>query len=273
MTSFDDLEISLAQGRPVRLYQFSRGPLFWRYVSGTVAVIQNTFSFEPVDGGIIDDGIRQTGQTTPDQLTITAPADLAVAQLYRIAPPSETVQLTVFARHDGADDYLVSWSGDIREVKWPELDRCSIICAPLSNRMEMTGLRLTWDRACPHALYSSSCGVSAALWKVDAQLHNLDGQTLQTPTAALYPDGYFTAGYVEWPGVGGVYERRGIERHAGTALTLIGGTAGISAGATLRLYPGCTQTTAGCIQFDNLLNFGGIPHLAGTSPFDGNNPF
>ncbi|GHT89937.1 hypothetical protein FACS1894101_1570 [Betaproteobacteria bacterium] len=273
MTTFDQRERSLAEGAPLRLYQFARGSMAWRYNSSARDVTHQTFTFSSVAGGITDDGIRQTGETTPDELTLTAPAGLDVAQLYRVAPPSETVQLTVFSRHDGADDWLVSWTGDVRAVKWPALDRCQIICAPMSARMEMTGLRLTWDRACPHALYSAACGVSAALWRVAALLSSLDGATLTVPEAANYPDGYFTAGIVEWATAGGVLERRGIEQHASVSLTLIGGTAGIPPGTALSLYPGCRQTTAGCRQFGNLLNFGGIPHLAGTSPFNGNNPF
>lgn len=271
--SFDTAERSLAEGAPLRLYQFSRGTLAWHYASGDRDVTHHARVFETVRGGITDDGIRQTGQSQPDQLVITAPADLEVAQLYRGAPPSSEVALTVFARHAGVNDYLVAWSGGVRSVRWPRLDRCAITCAPLSTRMDMVGLRLAWERGCPHALYSAACGVSAALWRVESTVQSMDGAAISNGTFAAYPEGYFSGGYLEWSIGGGEYDRRGIERHTGSTLTLLGGSAGIALGAAVRAYPGCKQTTTSCKAFANLPNFGGIPHLAGTSPFDGNNPY
>lgn len=271
--SFESQETSLADGRPLRLYRFTRGAIAWCYASGDRPVTQSTQVYQNVTGGIIDDGIRQTGQASPDQLTITAPASLEVAQLYRAAPPSEEVALTIFSRHIGADDFMVSWSGSISAVRWPALDRAEIVCAPLSSRMSMTGLRLTWDRACPHALYSASCGVSDALWRIPATVDVMDGQTVNCPEASGYPDGYFTGGLIDWQTAYGAIERRAIQSHVGTALALLGGTAGLVALQSARLYPGCGQTTTRCKQFNNLPNFGGIPHLPGKSPFDGNNYF
>ncbi|MDR2186852.1 MAG: phage BR0599 family protein [Azonexus sp.] len=270
--SFDALETSLASGQPLRLYHFARGVDSWRYSSGDRDITHNTLVYESVPGGIADDGIRQTGQTSPDKLTLTVPADLEVAQLYRAAPPSTAVTLTVFALHWTEADYIVIWSGNVRSVRWPQPDRASIVCAPLSEAMDATGLRLTWDRSCPHALYSAACGVSAALWRVEATVQSVDGASVESGAFAGYPDGWFTAGYLEWF-VGSVTERRGIERHVGSTLWLLGGASGIPVGATARAYRGCPQTTAACISFDNLPNYGGIPHLAGVSPFDGRNPY
>lgn len=271
--TFDLSERSLAAGRPVRLYQFTRGTLAWRYNSSDRDLTHQAQTYESVAGGIVDDGIRQTGQSRPDTLQITGPADLEVAQLYRGAPPAGNVALTIFARHHGVDDYVVIWAGGVRSVKWPQADRCTIVCSPLSVAMETTGLRLGWSRTCPHALYSAACGVSPALWRVDASVQSMGGASVSNGAFAAYPAGYFTGGYVEWAIGGGEYDRRGIEHHAGSTLTLLGGSAGIALNAALRVYPGCAQTVAACNAFSNLANYGGIPHLAGKSPFDGNNPF
>jgi uncharacterized phage protein (TIGR02218 family) len=271
--NFDQAETSLASGAPLRLYKFTRGPVAWCYTAGDRDIEHQAMTYKTVAGGITDDGIRQSGQAQPDQLTITAPASLDVAQLYRAAPPSSEIALTLFARHTGVDDYLVYWSGGIRTVKFPALDRCEIVCSPLSSRMSMTGLRLSWGRACPHALYSHACTLSPALWRIDGQVQALDGAVLQCPAAAMYNDGYFTGGYIEWAAYGGLTERRGIEAHAGAKLRILGGTAGIAAGAALKLYPGCDQSAARCKQYNNYPNFGGIPHLPEDSPFDGHNPF
>lgn len=266
--SFASRETSLADGQPLRLYHFARGTASWRYASGDRDIVHQTQVYK--SAAISDDGIRQTGQTTPDKLTLTVPADLEVAQLYRSAPPSTAVTLTVFALHFAEPDFVVVWSGNVRAVKWPRADRASIVCAPLSEAMDATGLRLTWDRSCPHALYSAACGVSAALWRAEAALQTIDAVSVSSGAFAAYPDGYFTAGYLEWT-AGANMERRAIEGHIGERLWLLGGAAGIPLGAAVRAYRGCQQTTTACVSFNNLPNYGGIPHLAGVSPYDGRN--
>lgn len=271
--TYDARERSLADGQPVRLYQFVRGVLRWSYCSADRDIVHLNQPFKALRGGISDSGVRQTGQTAPDTFKITAPADLEVAQLYRGVAPSAPVSLTVFARHFDLDEYLVIWSGEVRAVRWPALDRCEISCAPLTERVGMQGLRLGWERGCPHALYSLACGVPMSGYRVDSSVQSLDGASISSGALAGYPAGYFTGGLVEWSIGGGEYERRGIERHAGTSLQLLGGTSGISLGQAVRVYPGCRQTTEGCKAFDNLANYGGIPHLAGESPFDGRNVF
>jgi len=271
--SFDTLERSIADGAPRRLYLFQRGVQAWCYASGDRDVTHLARAYKAIAGGIADDGIRQTGQAQADMLQITAAADLDVAQLYRSLPPSADVSVTVFGLHESLADYVVLWSGSVRSVKWPRIDRCVISCATLAASLESTGLRLSWDRACPHALYTVACGVDAAAWRVTSSVQSMDGASVTNGGLAAYPAGYFTGGYVEWSLPGGEPERRGIERHADGTLHLLGGTAGIAPGAALNVYPGCAQTTTACKAFGNLANFGGIPHLAGVSPFDGNNHF
>ncbi len=272
--TYDLTERSAAAARPVRLYRFTRGTLAWRYCSADRDIVHQAQTFKALRGGIKDGGIRQTGQGSPDLLKLTAPADLEVAQLYRGAAPSSPIQLTVFARHYGVDDYLVIWSGEIRSVKWPALDRCEISCSPLTERMEMQGLRLGWERNCPHALYSTACGVDMNLYRVESTVQGMDGASISNGAFAAYPAGHFTGGLVEWSIGGGEYERRGIEAHSGSTLTLLGGSGGLGLSQVIRVYPGCAQTVASCKnRFDNLANYGGIPHLAGKSPWDGSNVF
>jgi uncharacterized phage protein (TIGR02218 family) len=271
--TFDAAERASASGRPVRLYEFRRGVLRWAYASGDRDIEHNNQLYRALRGGISDSGIRQTGQTSPDMLKLTAPADLDVAQLYRAAAPSSPVQLTVFARHYGVDDYLVIWAGEIRGVRWPALDRCEISCSPLTERMNMQGLRLGWERNCPHALYSLACGVDSNLHRVAITVQALDGVSISSAELSGYPLGRFTGGLVEWPVGAGEYDRRGIEAHTAGGLQLLGGSDGLAVGSAVRVYPGCAQTVASCKVFNNLPQYGGIPHLSGKSPWDGSNVF
>ncbi len=159
-------------------------------------------------------------------------------------------------------------------VSWPDVDRAEIACQPLSASMDRVGLRLTYMRSCPHALYDVNCGVNRDQFKVAATVSTLTGSAIEYSSAAMLPDGRAAGGYIEWSIGSGELERRSILAHSGSTLTLLGGTDGLSAGQAITVYPGCRQTTADCHDyFANLDNFGGFPAMPGTSPFDGNPVF
>jgi len=267
--SFDSRERSLRGGQPVRLYEFSRGTLFWRYTTADRDIVSQLRKFESVS--ISDDGIRQTGEASADRLVITAPSDLAVARLYRAAPPSVEIGLTIYDAHYGDADAVVSWVGSVSHVKWPRQDRSQISCESLPASLDKPGLRLAWERNCPHSLGDRLCGVDLEQFKTAGTIAGVGGAGIAVPAAGGLPAGYLSGGFIAWEISGGETERRGIETHSVITLTLIGGTAGLVAGQPLRLYPGCPRTIQACHdRFGNELNYGGIWHLPGRSPFDGN---
>lgn len=272
--SFDSRERSLAAGVPIRLYEFKRGVLRWLYNSSDRDITHNNQIFRSLVGGITDDGIRQTGQASADSLSITAPASIEVAQLYRGVPPSNTIDLVIYDMHQGEPEVLVSWIGEIASVNWPRLDSCTIKATPFDASLEQPGLRMTWQRGCPHAIYSVPCGVDRNAYKVNALVQSMTGMAISSGTFAAHPDGWFSGGYIEWPIGDGEFDRRAIESHVGQVLTLLSGTARIAPGQSVTAYPGCGQVVQICrTKFNNLNNNGGYPHLSGRSPFDGNPVF
>ncbi|MCP8465185.1 phage BR0599 family protein [Pseudomonas sp. ZM23] len=269
--SFDNRERSLASGQPVRLYQFQRGVLRWTYTSGDRDITWNNQIFRSVPGGISDSGITQSGDPQADRFVIEAPADLDVAQQYRGRPPSDEVALTVFDLHYGDNEALVSLAGSIAAVNWPRIDTVRITCLSIEASMERPGLSDTYGRTCRAVLGDTRCKVALASYRVDAQIQSRTGTTLSAAAVAGYPDGWFTAGYVEWSAGGGNFDRRHIERHQGTDLAILGGTAGMPVAGAVRVYPGCDFLIETChSKFNNTPNFRGINKLQGESPFDGN---
>ncbi len=267
--NFDGIETSLASGKPIRLYLFERGAsLRWAYTGP-----DRDITYQNVDylrREISDDGIRQSGESSADALTITGPASLAVAQLYRGAPPSDEITLTIRDMHFGDTEALVSWSGSISDVNFPAVDRCEIVCESLAASLQRQGLRLAWQRNCPYALGDRNCKVDMEPLAVPGTVITLDGTTLSATAWAGYPDGWFAGGWVQWPVGGGEFDRRGIESHVGGVLGLLGGTAGLALNQVLTGYPGCSRTIQVCQdKFTNSDNYGGVYHLPGRSPFDG----
>ena len=271
--SFASRETSTSGAQPVRLYLFELSATQrWAYCTADRPITLLGITYRP--SAIQDDGIRMTGEASADMLKITAPGDLAVAGLWRTVPPSDEVFVTVRDTHYGlgatAADADVVWVGSISGVRWPQDDRCELSCETLASSMNVPGLKLTFQRSCPHSVYDSECRVSRVLHAQQASITGLDGASIQHNAAGA---GTYAGGFVEWQ-TNGRIERRGVDTEVGQKLTLLGGTAGLAIGATVTLYPGCDGTSGICHgRFANMDNHGGFRHMPGKSPFDGDPVF
>lgn len=269
--SFDAREHSLALGQPIRLYLFKRGVFHWSYNTSDRDITWNNEVFKGLRGGISDSGIAQSGDPESDRLTITAPADLEVAQLFRGMPPSDEISLVIYDLHWGDSEVLASWMGTIAGVNWPKVDTASITCLSEEAGMEQPGLTDTFSRTCWAVLGDLWCGVDLNTYRVAVQIQSISGTTVSSGGAAAYPDGHFTGGFAEWPIGNGNYDRRHIERHQGSNLVMLAGTAGMPTSGVLRIYPGCDFMITTCHgKFGNKDRFRGEPQLQGESPYDGN---
>ncbi|MCP3688660.1 MAG: hypothetical protein GY784_09630, partial [Gammaproteobacteria bacterium] len=264
---FNELEDSLSDGQPVKLYQFVRGTQQWTYASGDRDISHLARVYRSLAGGISDAGLTQGGEDGTNNVRITAPGDLDVAQLYRGIPPSDTIELVIYEMHYGDPDYRVSFVGEVQGVSFPAADRCEIRCSPESVSMQSQGLKLCWERACPHSLYGRGCTVDRNAYAVAATITGIDGVVISVTGVGSYSDGWFNAGYIEWPVSNGNYDRRAIESHVGNDLTIFGGVEGLSVTQDIVAYPGCDQTPTTCnTKFGNMPNYGGFRHMPGRSP-------
>lgn len=166
------------------------------------------------------------------------------------------------------------WVGTVVEVKRPAIEKAEIITASLSATMSSAGLRLCWGRNCPYTLYSYGCGVEQQHFAVGATIEAKNGVSITVTLPSDLPSNWFRAGLVEWRDHEGVIETRAITTQAGNQLTLMGGTKGIEVGMKVTAYPGCDGRVQTCAEkFQNVLNFGGIPHMPNKSPYDGSRVF
>lgn len=268
--TFEARERSLAAGQPIRLYEFTHGVTTWRYCTADRSIQTGAQTWLSIAGGVIDEGIRQSGDAASDTLNIRAPADLPVVRLYRTLPPTTEVAVVVRDMHYGDDEQRVSWVGSISQVNRDAPDRVEIVCENLLASLNRGGLGLTYERNCPYATYDHNCRVNRDLFRVDTTLSGAGGATVEAAAFASHVDGWYAGGFIEWQSAPGVTERRFIKAHVGVRLTLLGGTAGLAEGAPVSAYAGDDRTAKTCRdKFNNLPNFGGYPMLPGKSPFDG----
>jgi uncharacterized phage protein (TIGR02218 family) len=265
--TFDARETSVESGRPFRLYEFRLGVLAWRYTDADRLFTFATEDYLPI--AISDDGVRQSGEVQTDALTVTVPFDLPVVKLFRAAPPATEIEVTIRELHVDEAESRIAYIGYVQSMKRPGPERAAFVCQDLNASMDRMGLRLGWERGCPHTIYDESCGVSRALHQVSGIV---DSKTALTLTVGAFAalDGKLARGDLEFSIGGGEVDRRGIEEHVGPTVRLIGGTDGIELGVTVTAVKGCKNIAGYCnSEFSNLPNYGGFPHLQGENPFGG----
>ncbi len=263
---FNDFENSPYAGKPIRLFDFWRQTKHWCYTTADRPIAWQGQTFMPA--AIDMDSIKVNSEMQQMTRTITAPRDIAVADQYRISPPMDSVQLRVWMIHYGDTQAVTEWVGRVIQAKW-QGSKVAISGNPFFASYRQTGLRLRWCRQCPYALYGPGCGVDQQAHRVNAILSGVNKFTLTADAFASLPDGRFAGGYLEWVDNDGLIDRRSIDAHTGTTITVAAGSPDFVNGLAISAYPGCNHTIADCQYFMNLPDYGGAPNIPTQNPVDG----
>lgn len=267
--SFDVLERSRSRGRPQTLYRFQYGDIVYGYTDAedTITVAGQDYLPEPVDRG----ALNSSGSLDKAALTLNVKRDNAVAELFRVFPPSDVVTVTIFQGHDSdpAVEFLAVWTGRVISCG-REGSMAALLCEPVSTSLKRPGLRRRWQYPCPHALYGPQCGVNRAAFTVETMVSGINGAVVSLPTGwnGAHAEAGFLHGILEWEGPDGRRELRTILRvnEAGNQILVGGKVAGLSVGATVKLSRGCDKQMASCTSFANIKNFGGQPWIPKKNP-------
>lgn len=272
--SFNSYENSIEAGRPVVLYTFTLGTTVWRYTSSDV-------DYLALDGkvwksvAISNDAIKQSGEASSDALNITAPISIGPVQVHLVTPPPQAIQVSIGYVHRDDGNIRVCYAGEITQVNPSLIGQAQITVETTSATMRREGLRLGWQRSCPYALYDAlTCKVNKASYVKHYKVIAKSGFLIQAYGASAMGRDYFTGGFISWLDPIRGNEFRGITAHFDNSLQIFGSLDDIYEGLNIDVYPGCPRTSTACKdKFNNLPNYGGIPHLPGSSPFDGNPVF
>lgn len=271
--SYNEIEISNDEGRPVFLYSFTLGAAVWRYTSSDADVILNGYKWTAVP--ISDDGVKLTGEAQTDSIAITAPSSIAPAQMFIGTPPSQAIMVGIYHYHDGDDQAVLGYVGELIQVGQPQPGTAVLTCDAISASMQRDGLRLGWQRNCPYALYDTlTCKADKTATVVECQVFEIAGNLVTLSGLDGVPDDSMAGGFIEWQDPSRGTEYRGIETQKGNTVGMFGLADGLYYGLKVKAYPGCDRRASTCQnKFNNLPNYGGIPDLPGKSPFDGDPVF
>lgn len=272
-TTYDVAEVGTYTGTDARLYRFQIGSAVWFYNNSDRDVVWNGVTWKRIQ--ISDDGLKQKGEAVSDDFVISVEATIPLITLFNGTPPTNPIQVILFQLQYGDNIAPIMWVGYVSSVRYKDNVSADIVCNTQTAYLNRKGLRLSWSRACPHALYDQACGLDRAAWGEEAMVTGLGGNffsyTITAPSGRA--DGRFRNGYVEWTVDNLFTHRRPIMEDNVLNAIVSGLTDGMTIGMLVTMYPGCERTPAACKTFDNLSNYGGFPMMPGRSPFDGNPVF
>lgn len=273
---FSLFETSRQDGAPIELYEFSRrGCEYWRYTTTKNDVLHNSHTW--ASESISRSRLAQANDQSRNALALIVPRNNAVADLFRISPPTDIITLTLYGLHRGdLTDPVHLWSGRVLNAKWKETSTAELQCEPVSFSMRRPGLRRLYQRNCPHVLYGNQCKVNKLNFQHMTTVTSISGSVLGVASedSTTYP-----GGFVEWP-FGDSFptegqepctvDRRFVTGHAANSFTLDRPFQGIQVGDEVALYPGCAHNMNVCSSiFANLDNYGGMPFMPIKNPFSG----
>ncbi len=247
------------------LYEFQLGSQIYRFTSSSIAITVSGNVYQP---RVLErTSVAVTMEQARNALTIKAPSDFEVADLYYAVAPTETVLFRLKRYNEGGlGNTDLVWSGRLLNCEWNEEDQVEMQCEPITLSVGRNGLFRRFNRQCPYALYSpTTCKVDRTLYEHVTSVVGIYGGDLEV--LDLGTTSSYVGGFVELATATHV-ERRFVEAQSGTTLTLMQPFNGIEVGDTVTVLPGCDRTTATCNGvYGNIENYGGFPYMQTTNVF------
>lgn len=264
-------DASADQGSPLKLFVFTRSTKTWRYTDADRLIFYNGDAYAPGQG-IAHSKIQDGGEKNKVSIKITLPKTLKVADNWRPYPPSDPVAVTIMTQHFGEADFLADWVGRIVGPQYGDTT-LTLTSEPTSTAARVSSQGRSWTRGCDLMLYSQGhglCNVPQEPHAVPATLTGRAGNMLSADAFGEVPSGRLAGGFVEWQREDGLVDRRSIDLHSGTTITVDYGAADLLEGLELTAYPGCAQTWNDCEYYQNTDNYGGELWIPGRNYYDGN---
>ncbi len=283
--TFDAFE--KGDGSPVELLTFANGLEIFRYTNQIEPVTVGSFVFEPL--AYTRSAWSQSKDQDDNNVRMTAPKDLAVAQLYQGILSSNVTTVSIQRFH--ADDLptpqiQVSWKGQIVSLQYSG-DNVEFLMEPLTKGTEVTPPD-TFSSQCNAFLFQSpGCNLTSDDWKFVATATSItpdgleltfNGLRVQAEALDLAQGGpgVLTADELDTYWQGGH-----IRTGDGEIRDIIEGNVGgdpdavrvqlkfktFAAGQGASVFAGCRLTIDICERkFNNAINFQGYPYVPEIDP-------
>jgi uncharacterized phage protein (TIGR02218 family) len=259
--AYADDEKSTEASRPIELYTLVAGATTYRYTSHHSDYVYSgqTYTAIPIQRS----AVALEGGLPTREITITLPVTTAFVLAIRGAMPQQGLTAAVDRVQPVSAESRRLWVGSINTFSFSG----SLADLRVSNTMDdplatdVPGYRI--QSLCNHQLFDgTTCKVVRATYTVNTTIASFSGNDVTLTSDGGNPDGWATGGELYNTTRN---ERRMIIAHVGNVVTLIAPfRSGVANGDSVSLYAGCDRSIATCrTKFNNVLNFGGHPHIKG----------
>lgn len=185
--SYDLIEVSTQDGRPVELYEFQRNGEFFRFTSADVIVNDGTNDFTPI--AIERSSIGQTDDFSKASINIEFMRDEDFANSFLRYSPDSPTTLTIKREHFGDGEFIVYWKGRVGGVS-ADGSRIKLECESVFSSLQRQGLRARYQRMCRHVLYDNNCTIDINQFSVPAIVTTITTNTIDyiTVTDSANPE-------------------------------------------------------------------------------------
>lgn len=176
--SYSGKENSVFEGMPVELYEFSNGISVWRYTSADYIVdthkgVVSGFNYNDPQGRFVPEQIQrsevgETQEVNKLSVKVVVTKQCAVAGIFLFYPPTSVTSLTIFSFHSSdplitatahpAESIVTLWLGRVLNFDISG-NLVEFYCEPITTSIRRLGLRMFYQRQCPHILYEGACAV------------------------------------------------------------------------------------------------------------------
>lgn len=274
--SFLSYEQSQASSQPVEVYEFTYQGVTQYFTSADHPVTVGPITYAPLQ--LARTAFVESGEIGKNNITITAPDNWTISELFAAGPPDDIVTLVIkrlqFQALDVGDVSIV-WIGRILTVDWPPL-RSELTCESVFTSLRQSGARRVYTTNCPYALYGIECTVDITLFSSTITIDNQSGNILNSAgwDSLGQPNGWWAGGKVIWEYAPGFFAKRGIKNQTGSAAEITYTFPNFPNGTLVTVAPGCDHSFATCIaKFGNGLNFGGWPFMTELNPWGSSSIF
>lgn len=214
-----------------------------------------TYTYTSTDNAISRSAITSTMATSGEALQLAVPRDNPVALLFRHAPPTQPVTVTITATGQGQ-----IWTGTVQQVRWSG-SGATLECVDILSKTTKLLNPHRFSRNCRHVLYGRGCWADPEDFVDAVTITAIAPETRTVTVSGVTVSDRFRGGILRAGG-----EKVQIVDVLAQTLTLMGWSSSLAVGPA-ELIRGCDRTIYTChAWFSNAANFGGFPAIK-SSPF------
>lgn len=274
--SYEYTQSSENESQVVYLYEFSYGGnKAFRYCTAPdhLFALGRSWQAAPLSHG----SISITAAMERQPLEIMAPTASEISRLFTVAPPAQSVSVTVYRGDYAYGEYVVQWTGRVLSMQTDGSGETTLNCAPTLSTLQQRVMRRKYQPGCPHVLYGDvGC-------KVPIELHSESGIVLEvvsalrvrirlTSTQRSVTENTVAGGVINIVMPDGMLVQRTIIEaepvgYREYIVKMLSYAVGITPDMEVSVAKGCDHTFATCRdRFANASNFGGCPNIPTVDP-------